>query len=658
MHPFHDVLEVETLEPRIMLSTVQILAAGTTGTELIELEINGTVVQTWNDIGDQAYNGQTVTRSWSTAATVSANQVRINFVNDLYNPSAGFDRNVRVDAIVIDGVRYDAEDPGVFSSGTWIPGNGISSGFLQNEFLHSNGHFQFANSRSSDSTVEVYARGTEGGEQFRVWVDGVEAGNGTATTTFQTFQFALADSADPNQVRIEFTNDLYDATTDRNLIVDYITVDGQVFQSEDPQVFSTGTWTASDGISPGFRQSEWLHGNGFLEFSIEDGSDDNQDDGSSPDIGDAGDAFERLNDVLPDGWTWQLFSNGTNVHLQTFDAAGNPAFNFRFGTTGVISSIVDLRNNQQLLAPTYQGEITDRVVQSVLWEVGPTVRHDVPSLSNDQDRFNLTQAGTKDNRLNRTVDVDIDSSSGQLNVWAVTDQQWESELQPHITGSANMLTSYQVLDSGAILIRRVMRVGDITLNGQAVELSNPILVGWFPWADSAFNSMALGISPQGVPNHWYANGQNIPNHQNQPIGETRGWAMVYDRNNVSGGATMSVIHGLDAGTVHRADGSTVPMRRMLFNSLDFDTGIAFDTALWPASLPAGSIIDQSYIMVPGRGIQPANGSMLDTLATELPPPQVYHPGAAMDAEMAAIADRLAGLAQETGYATDQLGTIV
>ena len=58
-------LQSELLESRVMLSTVQVIAAGSTGTEEIQLEIDGAVVQVWNDIGDQAFNGGTVTRSHS-----------------------------------------------------------------------------------------------------------------------------------------------------------------------------------------------------------------------------------------------------------------------------------------------------------------------------------------------------------------------------------------------------------------------------------------------------------------------------------------------------------------------------------------------------------------------------------------------------------------
>ena len=53
-----------------------------------------------------------------------------------------------------------------------------------------------------------------------------------------------------------------------------------------------------------------------------------------------------------------------------------------------------LASGQNLLAPSFQGERTDRVVQWTLWELGQTIRHNVASLPDFEDRFNLTQAGT------------------------------------------------------------------------------------------------------------------------------------------------------------------------------------------------------------------------------------------------------------------------
>ena len=73
----------ERLEDRIMLSTVDVIAAGATGAEEIRLQVDGVDVQTWNDLGSGAYSGNYVTRSHSTPNTVTADQIRIQFVNDI-----------------------------------------------------------------------------------------------------------------------------------------------------------------------------------------------------------------------------------------------------------------------------------------------------------------------------------------------------------------------------------------------------------------------------------------------------------------------------------------------------------------------------------------------------------------------------------------------
>ena len=145
-------LQVERLEERMMLSTVEIIAAGVENSETMQLLIDGNVEQTWNNIGGDAYGGQFETYSWSTGDNIIADQVRVRFTNDLYDPANNFDRNLRVDAIIIDGTRYETEAPNVFSNGTWKPEDGIVPGFRESEFLHSNGYFQYAGGGQTGTT--------------------------------------------------------------------------------------------------------------------------------------------------------------------------------------------------------------------------------------------------------------------------------------------------------------------------------------------------------------------------------------------------------------------------------------------------------------------------------------------------------------------------
>ena len=113
-------LEVESLELRMMLSTVEIIAAGTTNQEIIDLQIGGQTVASFSELGTGAFGGQTQSRSFFTADRVTADDVRIQFSNDLFDAANGTDRNVRIDAIVIDGVRFETEDSSVFSTGTCL----------------------------------------------------------------------------------------------------------------------------------------------------------------------------------------------------------------------------------------------------------------------------------------------------------------------------------------------------------------------------------------------------------------------------------------------------------------------------------------------------------------------------------------------------------
>jgi hypothetical protein len=72
----------------------------------------------------------------------------------------------------------------------------------------------------------------------------------------------------PQDIRIRFTNDRYlpKKGQDRNLYIDKINLDGIDIETERNTTFSTGTWTSQNGCGNGFKQSEWLHCNGYFEY--------------------------------------------------------------------------------------------------------------------------------------------------------------------------------------------------------------------------------------------------------------------------------------------------------------------------------------------------------------------------------------------------------
>lgn len=259
----------QSLEARQLLASLQLIAAGVTNDETIELQLAGQTVQTWANLGGNADAGQFVTLNYNSAGPISANDVRIAFTNDIYDPINNYDRNVRIDAIVIDGQRFETEAPNVYSTGTWKPEDGIVPGFRSSEYLHSDGYFQFAQSGgNTGSQLVVRARGDIGGEQFELQVDGTTVGSFTVSNAFQSFSYRAVNTVTANRVRVVFVNDRYEPANnlDYNLQVDYLSVDGTLFQTEAPNVYSTGTWQSGDGVVPGFQQSEFLHSNGYFQF--------------------------------------------------------------------------------------------------------------------------------------------------------------------------------------------------------------------------------------------------------------------------------------------------------------------------------------------------------------------------------------------------------
>lgn len=102
---------MEALENREMLSSVQIFAAGDLGGEEFALQIDGQTVEQFTVTQDLT------TFEFQADSPVTADQISIEFLNDQFAPANGIDSNLIVDAIAIDGVRFETEAASVFSTG-------------------------------------------------------------------------------------------------------------------------------------------------------------------------------------------------------------------------------------------------------------------------------------------------------------------------------------------------------------------------------------------------------------------------------------------------------------------------------------------------------------------------------------------------------------
>ena len=140
--------DFSTRKSYVSVMPITIRAAGQTGDEQMLLQIDGSTVATFDNVGGDASNRDFQTFTFDVDG-ISADDVRIVFANDFYDPANGIDRNLTVDSIEIDGETFETEADNVSSSGVWVSGVGFVDGFQNSERLSGNGFFQFAEDDTS-----------------------------------------------------------------------------------------------------------------------------------------------------------------------------------------------------------------------------------------------------------------------------------------------------------------------------------------------------------------------------------------------------------------------------------------------------------------------------------------------------------------------------
>jgi hypothetical protein len=108
-------------------------------------------------------------------------------------------------------------------------------------------------------TIVVRALGTQGGETIDLRVDGNTVATRTLTTSFADYT-----ASGIGTLEVHFTND----NGPKDVQVDYVTIDGVTYQSEN-QATNTGVWQNN---TCGGSNSEWLQCNGYIRYATTGGS--------------------------------------------------------------------------------------------------------------------------------------------------------------------------------------------------------------------------------------------------------------------------------------------------------------------------------------------------------------------------------------------------
>lgn len=247
---------------------VVINASGLSGEEQFQLQIDGNVVQTFQaSTQEQAF-------TFETDESLTGDQVRVEFINDLFFPNEGIDRNLLIQSVEISGQTILPDDENVFSSGTWIPGEGIVPGFGRGGILHANGYMQFGpeNARGEGSTIVVNAAGQEGFERFALQAGNQQFQQVQVSQYLGSWIFQTEAVVQASDVRVSFVNDtFFPGFVDYNLTVDSIYVDGVRFDAESPDVYVSGGYRPGVDQNDGFLETELLVTNGYFDFGGREG---------------------------------------------------------------------------------------------------------------------------------------------------------------------------------------------------------------------------------------------------------------------------------------------------------------------------------------------------------------------------------------------------
>ena len=237
-------------------------ASGETGEEVLAVRVGGELV------GEFDVSSSFVDYEVSLPVGTAVTDVEVAFINDAVR--GDFDRNLIVDYIELDGVRFDTEAESTSSTGTWNRSSCAPSSVTVSETLHCNGHFTYGGSapvQPSDVSLVVRASGETGEEVLAVRVGGVLVGEFEVSSAFADYEVSLPAGSTVADVEVAFINDAVRGDFDRNLIVDYVEFDGVRFETEAESTSSTGTWNSATRCAPSsVTVSETLHCNGHFTY--------------------------------------------------------------------------------------------------------------------------------------------------------------------------------------------------------------------------------------------------------------------------------------------------------------------------------------------------------------------------------------------------------
>lgn len=352
-------------------------------------------------------------------------------------------------------------------------------------------------------------------------------------------------------------------------------------------------------------------------------------------------------------FNWYAHAYQGDVWFTLLDGS-TPQLDLRLGGGG---SIAQMRNAttgySEMLPPPYAGEHTDRVLQYTFW-----VNNVLGTTSAPDKRFNINLAGDSTGAFARFLSLSHSTSQNvtTIDVYSVTGLQFHPQLNADFAGSDRIpsLTRYQLLPSGTIKVRRVIRVPNVVLNGVTQALSNVYVENWSTVGRAnSIDSMALGMNSSGNPTWWYSTG-NFPYYQNWQLpNATNGYAVGFKNGAAQTKPVVGFVFGKQTTVVNSSSGTSA--NAVLNSMLVPNHGVAILPATYIYNAVPGSIVDIEFRIVPRLSSGPEFIATTTAQVSQVAQPAVYGPAHAFSGELATIVSSLNSNLGQIGVQTEHLG---
>ena len=228
-------------------------------------------------------------------------------------------------------------------------------------------------------------------------------------------------------------------------------------------------------------------------------------------------------------WSGSIGKYQNDIWLFLFKN-GQATYDFRLGAGGAIAEMRDRTAGfKHFLAPSFNGEVTDRVVQWTIWSFNGHIKNaGATGLPDFEKRYNVTQGGTFTNQIHEVISVAVNQSINRVDVYSKSGLQWKSANQNALKGIHTALTRYTLDDRGFLKVRRIVLVAQPSQNGVPKNWTDLYLEGWTPMkaGQNDFNGLALGLNNNGDPTHWYLHNYNIPTYPQWEANTLNGYAVA------------------------------------------------------------------------------------------------------------------------------------